>query len=718
MARERALPDLKARVRVDDTELKKVKSQAGTTGQALKKGLGSGAISAKDLEKRLGVVGSVLSHLGSTGRVVGDQLEQVGGSVGAVGSRLGLLGGAGALALAAIAAGGKHSIDVFQELVGKVDNFQDVVGSSAEESSRLVHAIEVLGVNAESATAAMFKFSKVISTAPESLSKLGIELAMTTDGHVDLAKSLVNVSAAYVKATSQEERNRIVLTAFGKSGRDVIDILEQGPDVLKKLEESTGLIFTDEDIVRARRYRNEMAELQLRLGDTWAAIGQHLVPAVLNAEDAYGRWSTVQQGVNDAIAAGTIEQRDALLATFGVKNAASDLADKLGEEWDAAHRAKGGIQALNQAHWDSVASQKAMADETDRAVKAMQDEMSASIALTRSKLDVKESQGKVNDAYKAYRAAVKEFGVNSRQAREAANDITRATLNQEEAYFKAAQNAAKLAQATHATTDEQRDAKGEVDATIAMLESEAKTLAPNSPLLRRLREYIAMLKNLPIEVSTTISTHYSNKRVASGHGAIEGYAVGGRPRVGEVVMVGEGGPEPVIFDAPATVYSSMQALEHERGAGSVGGRAQVDEVVTTRVRAVEGFALGGRPRVGEVVMVGERIPEPAVFDQPPPSRRAIERQIAGTVGSRQASPLQVSWPSRDIFLPAAPQANVRQGPAVTSAPALVAPSPVESRPADTVIYMDDDRPIVIDGEAIGRLVDRRVAKILHAIGAS
>lgn len=567
---ERALPDLIMRVRVDRRDLAKLRGEAHSTGNVLKTGMEGGTKATTALEKRITSLGGALTHLGPVGRMAGNTLTEVSGTATAVGSAMGIAGGVAVGALAAIAGGAIYASHTYQTLVGRIDNFQDVTNSSAEEASRLVHVSDVLGVSSESLSGSMFKLSKAIGATPEQFAKLGIEVNRDATGNVNLVETLFNVADAYDAASNATDKTRILTTAFGRSGAEMIDIVEQGSARLRELAASTKLVLTDADITQAREYA--IAQQEVKAGwDEWvASIGHDILPMQKQLFDSLNRGTYVQDHINQARREGLITDGDIISSQSGMSNKVDELTAKYGKEFDQ-------MQANVHVTNELAASIKHQRDETEKLIQSTDKELgilndveNASLGARRANNELTVSQDKVSAALKVYRDTVKATGTNSVASRQALHDYRAAVIDQEAAYFAAADAARKLAQATHATASEQRDAKAEVDATIRKLEAEAKTLAPGSPLLKRLQGYIDQLKKIPIEVGTTVRLTYPGKSIYD-----TARAGGGDTPAGRDVLVGELGPEIVRFKTPAHVYPN--GVQPPAGGG--GGMTWTGDVV-------------------------------------------------------------------------------------------------------------------------------------------
>jgi hypothetical protein len=85
----------------------------------------------------------------------------------------------------------------------------------------------------------VFNLSRGITTNQQAFSDLGMEIAKNADGTTNLEETLFIVVAAYNQTDDAARRNQIALTAFGKAGNELIDVLEVGDARLRQLAGST-----------------------------------------------------------------------------------------------------------------------------------------------------------------------------------------------------------------------------------------------------------------------------------------------------------------------------------------------------------------------------------------------------------------------------------------------------------------------------------------------
>jgi hypothetical protein len=510
---------------------------------------------------------TMMSHFGGLPPIAsqaGRSLESM-ASTGVTG--MGLLGGAALAAVGAVAEVVGQSIKSYTELGDKVENFKRVVGSSAEESSRMVETFQALNVSEETATQGMFKLSKAIETAPKKLADLGIEVQRDAKGNVDLSATLLNVADAYNHTGDQAKKNLILFDAFGKSGKDMIPILEQGSVALKNLEASAHMIFTQADLDRLRDLKIKNAEIKQSWDAMWQSIGQNLIPAQDALATAYLRSEDAQRKVSQA-------EYESTLTGQNLLNAQRKIVLESNASYDAAQKVKASLDLQTQATKDAAAADEALWAAADKVITQIEAQASAGFALKQAQVAVSESQARINQAQEAYDAAVKKSGASSDEAVLAAGSLTTAVDAQLQSYERVGSAARKLQHdqdlAAGSSIDAAHAAALEAKAELDALQAEADGLAPGSPLRKNLEGYIDLIKTqIPSDVITRVHLiEVSTGSHGGGHGLLQPFAEGGRPPVGVPFTVGEHGIETMVIDRPATVYPHGQSAP--AGGGSAG----------------------------------------------------------------------------------------------------------------------------------------------------
>lgn len=517
-------------------------------------------------------------------KALGDLATQFGKMKGS----MALWGVAAAVGFGLVAEGAKLAIDKYTHLGEQVENYKRVTGSSAEESGRMVQTFEALGVSEESASKSMFKLSKAIDQHSGKLTALGIEIAHEANGNVNLSETLFNVANAYNATADQQVKNTIVFTAFGRAGRDMIPILEQGSAALREMEGAARLTFTEDDLRRLKETKIHQAEVKQGWDAMWESLGQKLIPAQDALAMAFLRGEYESKRLHEEIKAGTITYEQ----YSGVSGQLTEKGRRLRDEWDkqfdSSQKLKHVINEQAAATRDAAEANDRLWTSTDKLITEEEAAVNAGFALKLANLAVSESQLRVDQAqertvtasdntrkaYDALQLAIRTFGKSSEQAKFAADaltkaqqdeqlavdEVTRAQIAQEDSYYRAAAAARKLQQDTDIATTGQKDATKETQAYINKLQEETNALAPASPLRVNLQAYIDKLRDeIPRDIYTNLHIVHRDEIVAQ---SSEHRAAGGPVAAGGIYTVGERGPETLVMGG-----SGGYVIPHGQGGG-------------------------------------------------------------------------------------------------------------------------------------------------------
>jgi len=239
---------------------------------------------SKDAADKIRGVGDETEKASIKTRLMTAASDKLGVSVDETGRLLktGLALGAGAAAggLAALAISG---VKQFTDLTDQVRDFQRVSGASAEDSSRWVAALDDMEISADAGARAVFKLSREIGEGGGKLREFGVEIAKNKDGTTDLSGTLLNIADAYKHTSDEGERAALIQAAFGRAGKELIPVLEQGRKGIKDLFEGAEeghQIFSQEDLQNAREFELAMDDLQDTLRGFQIEAGKAVVPAL------------------------------------------------------------------------------------------------------------------------------------------------------------------------------------------------------------------------------------------------------------------------------------------------------------------------------------------------------------------------------------------------------------------------------------------------------
>lgn len=359
-----------------------------------------------------------------------------------------------AIAGAAVAAFAIDGAQKFVALASEIRGFQRVSGASAEESSRFVAVLDDLGVSAQTGGNAIFLLSRKVAEGGADLRKLGIDMAVAQDGTADLTETLLNVADAYAAQSDPAKRAEIAFAAFGRQGKELIPVLEQGRAGLQKFFESAEggrQIFSQADLDKARQFELAMDDLsdtfrglQLEAGEAVLPFLTSLAKVTAKAiefgnvvkDKVGGAFETVARVGLGVITAGASE---GVLFAFRKLAGGSDEAKK--SQRELAEQVK--LTAAAQQEEARASEEQAAA--LDKVTNATLSAVSSQLGYQASVNTLKDNINDLDDRTREYSEAVAENGANSKEAEAANRALRDAHLGIQESALRAAGAAVKLA---------------------------------------------------------------------------------------------------------------------------------------------------------------------------------------------------------------------------------------------------------------------------------
>ena len=204
-------------------------------------------------------------------------LTSAGGLSGALGSLVPLVSGVG---LAAMAKGAIDAADNMNDLSQKT-------GVSVERLSQFDQAAKMSGTTLEAVGGAMVKLGRNLAEsdtgpAAQALKQLGIS-ATDANGKLKTTDQVVlDVADRFAKMPDGAQKSALAIQLFGKSGADMIPLLNGG----RKAVESLSVTMTDKFAKGADEVNDKMVSLQTKLVELSVKLGTALMPVLMQVTDA------------------------------------------------------------------------------------------------------------------------------------------------------------------------------------------------------------------------------------------------------------------------------------------------------------------------------------------------------------------------------------------------------------------------------------------------
>lgn len=246
----------------------------------------------------------------------------------------------GIAAGAAIGTFAVKAVDKFQEVALAAGELSDATGLTVEEASRLAEVAGDIGIETGVLETGIGKMNKVLGNSPELFEELGVQVAYAKDGTVDANETFLNVIDRLNGIKDPAERARVASELLGKGWQSMSELIAGGSDKLRKSldEVSDAKVIDEDELIRARKYRENMDKLSDSFDDFAIAIGQNLVPIL---SDALGAVADLVDLVDKALSpAGDIVQENKVIQeVLAVAEAAKATEDAWKGYTDARLRA-------------------------------------------------------------------------------------------------------------------------------------------------------------------------------------------------------------------------------------------------------------------------------------------------------------------------------------------------------------------------------------------
>lgn len=204
------------------------------------------------------------------------------------GLRNGFAGVATAMAGAFAAAG---VFNQFQAVIDKLDQLQDAskrFNIPVEDFAALGYAAQQSGTSMETLASTIPKLQKAMAETLDSGSEqakmfedIGVKVQNSDGSFRDFKDVLYDVADVMAGMTDETLRNSVAVTAFGKSGGEMIEFLSQGSSAIKEMEDKAkrlGDQFNGDNAQAAAQFKDDMASLKLSVDNATVAVAAGLLP--------------------------------------------------------------------------------------------------------------------------------------------------------------------------------------------------------------------------------------------------------------------------------------------------------------------------------------------------------------------------------------------------------------------------------------------------------
>ena len=396
---------------------------------------------------------------------------------------------------------GKDSVRATVDFADGIRSIQQSTGLSAASSSKLNAVLDDFGISADKGAGSLAKLARNVYDNKSALDQYGVTVATNRDGTVNMEKTIVSIATAYNNLKDPAARASLVVDAFGKSGRDMIPILESGGKALRDMFANVpdAQIFTQDQLDNALEYKLSVDNLKDSFDEIKYTVGNQLLPTLTDLTNNLATVIRTFQETTNALGdlrIGSGSAFDALRE--GARRSIpviGPVLDWMGILGDATKNTKDKTKDLATAKADeaqktleAAAAVKAESDELQKNIDLIYKRINANLGVEGSQINLTETMAKSN--------LVLADGNSTELEKQ------KATLDSKKAVDQYVNAIAAQAKANG-------DATGNVEGQVAALQFLKGTLDPSSPLISFLDQYIYKLGAIPRHIPTNVDLNYT-----------------------------------------------------------------------------------------------------------------------------------------------------------------------------------------------------------------
>jgi len=174
------------------------------------------------------------------------------------------------------------------------------MGVTTQQFSKMAYAATQSGMSVEQFTGNMGRLNKIVSdSVKKGVSEVYVNnkrlmsLRDENKNVKDRTRLLLEASDAFKKLTDENEKFTFATIMFGKSGADMIPLLEQGGEAIRKMmndADRLGIVFDDLAGQRASAFIDSWGELKAAAQGLSIAVGQQLHEPLTRVNQAISGW--------------------------------------------------------------------------------------------------------------------------------------------------------------------------------------------------------------------------------------------------------------------------------------------------------------------------------------------------------------------------------------------------------------------------------------------
>jgi len=193
--------------------------------------------------------------------------------------KLALIGGAVSLVGAGMAEAIRRQINAADDM-GEI---AQKLGVPVEALSALQHAAKITGVSFEDLQGGLLRLSKGMKDAPQKFAALGVSVRDANGEMRPTAEVLKDIAERFQSMPDGAEKTALAMELFGKSGAELIPMLNAGKDGITALMDEAaalGLVISQDTADAAGRFNENLDKLKTTAEGLAVIVAAHLAPVL------------------------------------------------------------------------------------------------------------------------------------------------------------------------------------------------------------------------------------------------------------------------------------------------------------------------------------------------------------------------------------------------------------------------------------------------------
>ena len=249
------------------------------------------------------------------------------------------------------------------------DKMSQKAGISAKTLSQLSHAANMNGVSTEQFGANILKLNQQIASAATgnksaqlAFKRAGVNIRDSAGKLKTADQVMLEMSDTFKKMPEGIYKSDLAMAVFGKSGADMIPLLQVGSESMKNLmnqADELGMTFSNEEAVAGAEFCDSLDLLKKSARGLTNTIGKQLIPVITPLIQSLAKWITANRELISNKIAEFLEKFKAVLPQIkdfltGIWNGINKTADAMGG-WTPILKYSGelflGIKSIQFAGW-------------------------------------------------------------------------------------------------------------------------------------------------------------------------------------------------------------------------------------------------------------------------------------------------------------------------------------------------------------------------------